>query len=132
MYILKVGRKQHICQKASLFGTSRPRSGGLIREVVDLKQLTYQCASPIVIRVFPVEFQLVHRRHAAAMAAPRLGTVLLLKSVQITERISTAVEKALGPIPTLTAQSRGDGRTTRRQWAFHDPEVGTGFDLGGG
>ena len=31
-----------------------------------------------------------------------------------------------------SAQSRGDGRTTRRQWAFHDPEVGTGFDLGGG
>ena len=29
-------------------------------------------------------------------------------------------------------QSRGEGRTARRQWAFHDPEVGTGFDLGGG
>ena len=94
--------KKHLyCQKASLFGTSRPRLGDLIREVVDLKKLTYQCASPIVIRVFPVELHLLHRRHAAAMAAPRLGTVLLLKSVQITERLSTAVEKALGPIPTL-------------------------------
>ena len=30
------------------------------------------------------------------------------------------------------ARSRGEGRTARRQWAFHDPEVGTGFDLGGG
>ena len=93
--------KQHFCPKASLFGTSRPRSGRLFREVVDLKKLTYQCASPIVIRVFPVELHLLHRRHAAAMAAPRLGTVLLLKSVQITERISTAVEKAQGPIRTL-------------------------------
>ena len=76
--------------------------GGLIQEIVDLKKLTYQCASPIVIRVFPVELHLLHRRHAAAMAAPRLGTVLLLKSVQITERLSTAVEKALRPIRTLS------------------------------
>ena len=68
---------------------------------VDLKKLTYQCASPIVIRVFPVELHLLHRRHAAAMAAPRLGSVLLINSVLITERFSTAVEKALGPIPTL-------------------------------
>ena len=29
-------------------------------------------------------------------------------------------------------QTRGDGRTSRRQWALHDPEIGTGFDLGGG
>ena len=29
-------------------------------------------------------------------------------------------------------QSRGAGRTARRQWAFHYQEVGTGFDLGGG
>ena len=29
-------------------------------------------------------------------------------------------------------QPRGEGRTAHRQRAFHDPEVGTGFDLGGG
>ena len=93
-----------------IFGTSRPRLGALIRKVVDLKKLTYQCASPIVIRVFPVEFLFVHRRHAAAMAAPRLGPVLLLKSVQITERLSTAVEKALGPIATFRSKRSFEGK----------------------
>ena len=92
-------------QKASLFRTSRPRSGGLIHQVVDLEKLTYQCASPVTIRVIPLEIQFVHRRHVAAMPAPRLGTVFLLKSVLITERLSTAVEKALGPIRTLRTPS---------------------------
>ena len=27
---------------------------------------------------------------------------------------------------------RGATTTCNRQWAFHDPEIGTGFDLGGG
>ena len=90
-----------IVKKASLFGTSRPRLGGLIPEVVDLEKLTYQCASPVTIRVIPLEIQLVHRRHVAAMPAPRLGTVFLLKSILITERLSTAVKKAPGPIRTL-------------------------------
>ena len=78
--------------------------GGLIHKVVDLEKLTYQCASPVTIRVIPLEILFVHRRRAAAMAAPRLGTVFLLKSaksVLITERLSNAVEKALGPIRTL-------------------------------
>ena len=30
------------------------------------------------------------------------------------------------------SQPRGAERTARRQWAFHDPVVGTGFDLGCG
>ena len=40
------------------------------------------------------------------MAAPRLGTVLLLKSSPITERLSTAVEKARGPIRTLNINNQ--------------------------
>ena len=75
--------------------------GALIPKVVDLEKLTYQCASPVTIRVIPLEIELVHRRHVAAMTAPRLGTVFLIKSVLITERLSTAVEKAVGPIRTL-------------------------------
>ena len=69
--------------------------------VVDLEKLTYQCASPVTIRVIHLEIQFVHRRHVAAMPAPRLGTVFLLKSILITERLSTAVERAVGPIRTL-------------------------------
>ena len=74
----------------------------LIHQVVDLEKLTYQCASPVTIRVIPLEILFVHRRHVAAMPAPRLGTVFLLKSILITERLSTAVEKAVGPIRTLS------------------------------
>ena len=69
--------KQHFCPKASLFGTSRPRLGALIHQVVDLEKLTYQCASSVTIRVIPLEILLLQRRRAAAMAALLLGTVLL-------------------------------------------------------
>ena len=81
-------RQQLFSQKASLFDTSRPRSGDLIPKNVDLNKLIYQCASLIAIRVFPGELHLLHRRHAAAMEAPRLGPVLLIKLVLITEQFS--------------------------------------------
>ena len=91
--IRKDALRQECCfrHKASLFGTSGPRLGDLIHQVVDLEKLTYQCVSPIVIRVIPLETLFLHRRHAAAMAAPQLGSVLLIKSVPNTERFSTAV-----------------------------------------
>ena len=50
----------------------------------------------------------------------------------VRQRLPLAASRGIPHDGGHFTQSRGEGRTARRQWAFHDPEVGTGFDLGGG
>ena len=50
----------------------------------------------------------------------------------VRQRLPLAASRGIPHDGGHFTHSRGAGRTARRQWAFHDPEVGTGFDLGGG
>ena len=50
----------------------------------------------------------------------------------VRQRLPLAASRGIPHYAGRFTQVRGEGRTARRQWAFHDLEVGTGVDLGGG
>ena len=50
----------------------------------------------------------------------------------VRQRLPLAASRGIPQDGGHFSQPRGAERTARRQWAFHDPVVGTGFDLRGG
>ena len=85
-------------------------------------------------------------RHRLPLAASRYNTLqvqcstgvmyctvpIVPMAAGVRHRLPLAASRGIPHDGGHFTQSRGAGRTARRQWAFHDPEVGTGFDLGGG
>ena len=50
----------------------------------------------------------------------------------VRQRLPLAASRGIPHDGGHFTQTRGEGRAARRQWAFHDPGIDTGFDLGGG